>query len=56
MVNTIVRIIEKACDSSLEEGREKYSAYFVEKSKYEKYRAEVDAKLITEGYAEVIIE
>lgn len=48
------RIIAEA-DKSLEEGKEKYRAYFVKTPIYLRYKADVDAILIQDGYENVIV-
>ena len=53
MVNFIAKRIEKP--ETLEEQREKYADYFVNTNIYEKYKNDVDEKLIADGYGEVII-
>lgn len=50
----IARMIMQASDSSIQEGKEKYEAYFVNTRLYEKWRKEVDAILLVEGYGEVV--
>lgn len=54
MVNYIVSRIEQAYDSSPEEGVAKYSAFFVKTKLYKRLRADVDAKLIEDGYSDVV--
>ena len=54
MVKFITQRIEQAADTSIEEGQAKYNAYFVNTHIYEKYRATTEAKLIEDGYSEVI--
>lgn len=48
------RIILEA-DKSLEEGKEKYRAYFVKTLIYARYKADVDAILTQDGYEAVIV-
>jgi len=54
MVKFIATRIEQAYDSSPEEGIAKYSAFFVKTKLYKRLRADVDAKLIEDGYSDVI--
>lgn len=54
MTAFVVRQIEKEADKSLEQGQAKYAAYFINTKIYKKYKADVDAKLIEDGYEEVI--
>lgn len=55
MENFIARMIKQNADVSLEQGQDKYKAYFVNISLYEKYRAGVENILITDGYGNVIV-
>lgn len=48
------RIILEA-DKSLEQGQAKYRAYFVNTLIYAKYKSDVDAILIQDGYADCIV-
>lgn len=48
------RIMEKA-DKSIEAGRDNYKAFFIKTKIYEKWRADVDAILETDGYGECIV-
>ena len=48
------RIIAEA-DKSSEEGKEKYRAYFVKTPIYLRYKADVDAILVQDGYENVIV-
>lgn len=54
MVKFIATRIEQAYDSSPEEGIAKYNAFFVKTKLYKRLRADVDAKLIEDGYSDVI--
>lgn len=54
MTDFIKNQIIKQAKISTELGIEKYNAYFVNTHIYEKYRQEVEEKLIAEGYGEVI--
>lgn len=56
MVNFIVRGIKKAYDSSIEEGQELYSKYFINTKLYSSYKAQVDEILKSDGYEGVIVE
>lgn len=55
MVNYVVRRIEQQADISLEAGQAKYRAYFVKIHIYERYRAEVEVRLIADGYGDCIV-
>ena len=55
MSRFIAMVIERAADVSLEKGQEKYRAYFIKTSLYTPYKADVDALLTAEGYADVIV-
>ena len=55
MTAFIARMIIKAANASLEEGRARYRSYFVRTSLYSAYKADVDTILITDGYADVIV-
>lgn len=54
MVTFIAKRIEEAADKSSVSGKEKYNAYFVNTKIYAKYKADVDAILMIDGYGEVI--
>lgn len=54
MVNFIARMIKKAADKSLSEGKELYSKYFINTNLYLKYKDDVDKILNADGYNEVI--
>lgn len=58
MVEFIAERIKSARDLSLEDGQEKYKAFFVKPviHIYEKYRAGVDTILTTDGYGDCIVE
>lgn len=55
-MNTFIakRIIEQA-DKNLKAGQDKYIAYFVKTNIYEKWRNDVEAILITDGYEDCIV-
>ena len=55
MSRFIATMIERAANVSLEKGQEKYRAYFIKTSLYTPYKADTDALLIAEGYADVIV-
>ena len=55
MSRFIAMVIERAADVSLEKGQEKYRAYFIKTSLYTPYKADADALLSAEGYADVIV-
>lgn len=54
MVKFIAQRIEQAADTAIEEGQAKYNAYFVNTHIYEKYRVATEAKLIEDGYSDII--
>lgn len=56
MTTFIARMIEQEADKSLERGREKYRAYFVNTVLYGKWQAEVNSILEVDGYSDVIVE
>lgn len=47
--------IELAKESSLGEGQAKYKAYFINTSLYAKYKADIDAILVQDGYGDCIV-
>ena len=51
----IAKMIMKQADISLENGKEKYRAYFVSTTIYEKWKDEVDAILKENGYSKCIV-
>lgn len=55
MCTFIAGRIMKARESSIAEGKAKYKAYFVNTKIYEKYRADVETILITDGYEDCIV-
>ena len=55
MATFIAGRIEKEAKKSVEQGRNKYKAYFVKTHLYEDYRADVDTILTTDGYEDVIV-
>lgn len=56
MITFIAERIKEATDKSLEQGQDKYRAYFVKTKIYEKYRAGVETILRTDGYETSIVE
>ena len=55
MAEFIAYRIMQAADRSIEQGREKYLAYFPSHTaRYEKWRPDVDEILTVEGYSDVI--
>jgi len=52
----IARMISNEAKISLEKGKAKYKAYFVNTSLYLNWKSEVDAILETDGYADVIVK
>lgn len=55
MVTFIAGRIEADADKSLEAGQDKYRAYFVNITIYERYRNDVEAILIQDGYGDCIV-
>lgn len=55
MVTFIAGRIELEADKSLEAGKDKYRAYFVNITIYERYRKDVEAILIQDGYGDCIV-
>lgn len=55
MVAFIASRIILESDKSLEEGQNKYRAYFVKTTIYLRYKPEVDALLIQDGYEASIV-
>ncbi|MBQ0079706.1 MAG: hypothetical protein KBS66_07455 [Eubacterium sp.] len=54
MITFIAERIKEATDKSIEQGKAKYRAYFVNTKIYAKYKSGVDTILETDGYGEVI--
>jgi hypothetical protein len=55
MVKFIVSRIENAAISSIEDGRNKYSAFFVNTHIYDKFKDGVNTILKEDGYGDCII-
>ena len=55
MVTFIANMIIKARKKSLEDGQNKYRAYFVRTHIYAAWQPDVDAILIQDGYADCIV-
>lgn len=55
MTTFIAMMIEREADKRLEQGQDKYRAYFVNTRLYEKWRKEVNSILEVDGYKDVII-
>lgn len=55
MVTFIAGRIILEADKSLEQGQAKYRAYFVNTSLYLRYKPDVDAVLIQDGYGDCIV-
>lgn len=55
MTTFIAMMIEREADKRLEQGQDKYRAYFVNTRLYEKWREEVNSILEVDGYKDVII-
>lgn len=51
----IAKMIETQANISLENGQEKYRAYFVDTAIYAKWKESVDAILTADGYADCIV-
>ena len=51
----IAKMIETQANISLENGQEKYRAYFVNTTIYAKWKESVDAILTADGYANCIV-
>lgn len=51
----IAKMIKVEADKSLELGQDKYRAYFLNTSVYEKWQASVDMILISDGYEACIV-
>lgn len=56
MITFIADRIANAADKSLQQGQDKYRAYFVNTALYHKYQEDVNTILQTDGYAETIVE
>lgn len=52
----IAKQIETKAEISIEEGKDKYRAYFVRTKLYIKYKADVNAILDTDGFSDCIVE
>jgi len=55
MATFIARMIMTKAENDIEQGKDKYRAYFIKTKLYEKWRDDVEAILITEGYEECIV-
>ena len=55
MVTFISDRIMAAYDKSVEQGQDKYRAYFIRTKIYKRYKDEVDAILIQDGYEDCIV-
>lgn len=55
MITFIAGRIMLDVDKSIQQGQDKYKAYFVNTSIYHKYKNEVDTILRADGYADVIV-
>lgn len=55
MITFIAQRIELEREKSLEAGQAKYRAYFVNTTLYLKWKADVDAILIQDGYGDCIV-
>ena len=55
MSSFIAQQIMKQADNSIEKGKEKYRAYFINTTIYLKWKEDVDTILEVEGYKECIV-
>lgn len=55
MIPFIAGRIMQDADVSQKQGQDKYKAYFVNTSLYLRYKADVDAILTQDGYANIIV-
>ena len=55
MVTFIASRIIREAERSIERGRKMYRSYFVSTTIYQKWREDVDAILVQEGFEDVII-
>lgn len=55
MAPFIALVIMQAADKGLQEGQDKYRAYFINTHIYERFRADVNTILQTEGYGDCIV-
>lgn len=55
MATFIAKMIMTKADVDIEQGKEKYRAYFIKTKLYEKWREDVETILITEGYEQCIV-
>lgn len=51
----IARMIEQNAKISIEQGQQKYRAYFINTSLYLNWKADVDTILRTDGFDDVIV-
>ena len=51
----IAKMIMTQADVYLENGQEKYRAYFIKTTLYTKWQPEVDTILVNQGYADCIV-
>lgn len=56
MATFIARMIMEKADKSIEAGKKKYRAYFVNTKLYKNWKEDVDTILVTDGYEDVIVE
>ena len=56
MVTFIASKIMEFADRSVEQGQNKYRAYFVNTKLYTRYKQDVDTILRTDGYEAVIVD
>lgn len=55
MITFIAKRIMEEADKSLQQGQDKYRAYFVNTKLYIKYQEDVNAILRTDGYENAIV-
>ncbi len=55
MATFIARMIMAKAEVGIEQGKEKYRAYFIKTKLYEKWREDVETILLTEGCEECIV-
>ena len=55
MIGFIAMVIEDARDISLLNGQAKYRAYFINTTRYERFRLDVESILTIDGYDDCIV-
>ena len=56
MITFIAGRIMQDADKSLQQGQDKYRAYFINTTLYHKWKLEIDTVLRTDGYEDVIVD